>query len=392
MTKQYRPSGSGTVRNRGTERQPKWEASYFTYMDGKRRQVAKRGFKVKRDAENWLRDELDRSRDGATVLPSKVTVGEYLDRWLEVAKHGLTPSTALNYRSIIDGRLKPHVGGVRLQEIRPDHIATMLDALREPGANRRGSAKARPLSETSLVRTVQVLHTALGAAVKQRQLVHNAADGIVKPKQRRSSSMTVWNAEELGTFLGHASGDRLYPLLRLAAFTGMRRGELLGLRWEHVDLEQGIVTVVAARVKVGTTMVDGMTKTTTGQRRIDIDPGTVAALKSWRTAQKAERLAAGPAWQNTGLVFTREDGSPVHADHLAGRFAKLVKGSGVKRVRFHDLRHTHATLLLKAGVPIKVVSERLGHASPAFTLQVYAHVLPGQQAEAAAAFAELVGS
>ena len=158
----------------------------------------------------------------------------------------------------------------------------------------------------------------------------------------------------------------------------------------HHGDDAGVAAVGATRRKVGKTVVDGQPKTGTGRRSVDLDAATVAVLRRWRTRRLADQLAWGAAYQRSEHVFTREDGSPVHADHLAQRFERLVRSPGVPRVRFHDLRHTHATLLLKARVPVKVVSERLGHAGPAFTMNVYQHVLPGMQAEAAATFAALI--
>jgi integrase len=171
----------------------------------------------------------------------------------------------------------------------------------------------------------------------------------------------------------------------------MRRSELLGLRWQAVDFDAGTLSIVGRRVRVGNDMVDGVgTKTTAGRRRIDIDPETMRVLRAWRTGQTQERLAWGPGWTDNGLVFTREDGVGLHADRMQYRFSQLLVEAGVPSLHFHGLRHTHATLLLGQGVPVKVVSERLGHSSPAITLSVYQHVLPGMQAEAAALAASLV--
>jgi integrase len=171
----------------------------------------------------------------------------------------------------------------------------------------------------------------------------------------------------------------------------MRRSELLGLRWEAVDFDASTISVVTRRVRVGNAMIEGTgTKTSAGRRRIDIDPATMLVMKKWRAHQTEERLAWGPGWTDTGLVFTREDGVGLHADRMQYRFAHLVAGAGVTPLHFHGLRHSHATVLLRRGVPVKVVSERLGHSSPAFTMSVYQHVLPGMQAEAAALAASLV--
>lgn len=390
MTKTYRPHGSGSIRNRGTDRAPRWFAYHFVKVEGKRKQVSQGPFDRKADAGAWLRTELQRAREGRPTLPKRMTTGELLDEWLTVVSHRLAPSTMAEYRRIVEHRLVPHLGSVRLGELRPGHIASMLDELRRSGASRRGKS-SKGLSETTLLHTHAVLRTALAWAVKQRLIGANPADDIDRPR-RDQGEMSIWTADALGRFLDHASEDRLYPLLRLAAYTGMRRSELLGLKWLDVDLEAGTVAVRRTRTKIGYEMVErAQTKSRSGTRVIDVDADTVEVLASWSRAQAAERELWGSAWVESGFVFTSEDGEPVHADHLAQRFDRLVRTApDVSQIRFHDLRHTHASLPLAAGVPVLDVSRRIGHASAAVTLNVYAHVVPGQGRKAATAFANLI--
>jgi integrase len=319
-----------------------------------------------------------------------VTVSGFLtDTWLPVVRHDLAPSTFASYRGMVTNRLVPQLGGVRLQDLGPGHIAKAYDALRADGANKRGKAK-KALSETSIEHTHRTLHAALSYAVSQGLIARNPADGVRKPK-RIQTEMKVWDRSEVGRFLTAVAGDRLAPLWRVATHTGLRRSELLGLRWEDVDLEAARLSVRRKRVAVGYRMVEGLGgKTDRSTRVVDLDKTTVSILRRWHKAQAEERLAWGPAWVTTGLVFTREDGTGLHADHVAGAFAKATKTAGISVIRFHDLRHTHASLLLAAGEHVKVVSERLGHASPAFTMAVYQHVLPGMGAQAARSFAALV--
>ncbi len=276
-----------------------------------------------------------------------------------------------------------------MTDLRPGHVARMLHELRQPGANRRGKRQRR-LSETSLQHTYVALRSALEYAIRQRIVAHNVMDDVERPR-RAATEICVWSAAELATFLTHTADDRLHPLLRLASHSGARRSELLGLRWSALDLDAATMSIASRRTRIGYEMVQRAgTKTAAGARMVDLDPTTVDVLRDWRKAQDGEREAWGPAYVETGHVFTAENGEPVHADHVANRFGRLVTGAGVPTIRFHDLRHTHATLLLKAGVPPHVVAQRLGHSSPALTLSIYSHVLPRQQAEAAAAFAALV--
>ena len=205
-----------------------------------------------------------------------------------------------------------------------------------------------------------------------------------------TKEMEVWSPEQLSAFLEHVATDRMAALWRLAATTGMRRGELLGLRWADVDFEAGALTVSQSltiadyKTHISTPKTDG------SRRRLTLDPATLAALRAHRARQSAERLALGVAWQDTGLVFTREDGGEVHP-HLVSRwFDQRLKAAGLPRITFHAVRHSYATMLLRGGQPIHRVSKRLGHSKPTVTLNIYGHVLPGDDEEAALAGAELL--
>lgn len=384
-----RPKGTGAVRHRGTDRTPRWFAYHWVMVEGERRQVSKGPFRRRVEAEDWLKDELQKSREGRPTLPSKITVAELLDEWLMVRQPALEPNTYGEYFRVVEHRIKPHLGRYKVRDLRPGHVAKMLHALRKPGANRRGKA-SRPLAETSLQHTYTTLKSAIEYAVRQRLVSHNVVDDVDRPR-REATRIRVWSAGELATFLASVEAERLAPLFRLASHTGARRSELLGLRWSHVDLAAATISIASRRTRVGYTMVDRAgTKTAAGARVVDLDADTVGALKLWRKAQAAERDAWGPAYVDSGYVFTDESGQPLHADHVANRFDRLVRKASVPTIRFHDLRHTHATLLLKAGVPVHVVAQRLGHSTPALTLSIYSHVLPRQQSAAAAAFARLV--
>ena len=212
--------------------------------------------------------------------------------------------------------------------------------------------------------------------------------------------MKFWTPEELRAFLDRIGRHRLHPVVRLAAMGGLRRGELCGLRWRDVDLANGTATVRQAVTMVSCHPAVGDVKTKRSRRVVDLDPGTVGDLRAWRKEQLREHMLVGPAWIETGFVFTTPLGAGLNPDSLSQSFDRLVvprrkmsdgeRGRLPPRIRFHDLRHSHASQLLAAGVNVKVVSERLGHASVAFTLDPYAHLMPGQQAQAAAAVAALV--
>jgi len=202
--------------------------------------------------------------------------------------------------------------------------------------------------------------------------------------------MRVWDADQLREFLSGIQQHRLYPAYYLAANTGMRRGEVLGLRWRDVDLDAGRLSVHQAVISVAYDIHISDVKTGSSRRTIDHDRRTISVLRSWRKRQLEERLALGEQHDDLGLVFARPEGTPIHPDLFSKTFDRMTARSDLPVIRLHDLRHGHASLLLKAHVPVKVVSERLGHATPAFTMTVYQHVLPGMQAEAATTFGDLL--
>ncbi len=204
------------------------------------------------------------------------------------------------------------------------------------------------------------------------------------------SAARAWQAEDLNSFLETVKADRLYPLWRTLALTGLRRGEALGLLWQDVDLKAGRLTIRRSLVPVNAAVVVSEPKTRRGHRSVTLDPVTVSVLKTWRRRQREESLQWGPAWTSTGLVFTREDGTAYRPERITQMFAGLVKKAKVPRITVHGLRHTHATLALAAGVHPKVVSDRLGHSTVAHTLDVYSHAVPSMEEEAAVRIAALV--
>jgi integrase len=204
--------------------------------------------------------------------------------------------------------------------------------------------------------------------------------------------MRVWSGAQLQTFLGALDGERLAPAFVLSAHTGMRRGEVAGLRWSDVDLAAKFIHVRQAAVVVNYSLRITDVKTSHGKRTIDVNDHVVRALTTWRRNQAEEKLLLGADYDDRDLVFARPDGTPTHPEVLSRTFDRVIARINLPRIRLHDVRHTHASLLLKAGVPVKVVSERLGHATASFTLDVYSWVLPGMQADAAAIFSRLMSA
>ncbi|HKY14815.1 MAG TPA: site-specific integrase [Microthrixaceae bacterium] len=355
---------------------------------GKRRRVWHPAGGTKRSAQQLL-GQLLKDLDSNTYLePEAVTVGTYLvDEWLVSAKNELRFATYDSYRRNIENHVVPHVGAVRLQALRPIDLTRYYSTLLESGRrDGRGGLSAKTVRNIH-----QTLRKAFDDAVRLHYLRSNPAVGAKPPKPSGgSNSIRYWTASELRMFLSRNSDHRLASLWNLAASTGMRRGELLGLRWRDVDLDARRLSIRQTIISVGYEVIRSEPKTAKGARTIDLDARTVQMLRAHRAEQLLEQRILEVPRGVDGLVFCREDGHPYHPEFIRQSFERRVRSSPVTRIRFHDLRHTHATLMLKAGIPPKVVSERLGHATVAFTMEIYAHVIPGMQAEAAETFGQVL--
>lgn len=343
-----------------------WVLEYGRDSNGRRLQTSKAGFRTKAAAQ----DALDRAVHTlmADVNVTSLTVGEYLETWL-TGKHALKPKTVALYRDFTTNYLVPNLGEVRLLELRAHHLDRMYSNI---ALGRRG----KPLSPSTIRRVHAVLRSALNTAVKRRLLPYSPAEHIeLAPENPKRPK--PWSAAECQTFLRDITNDRLANLYHLILFTGMRRGEAIGLRWEDVDLEGQCLFVVQQITEVNGHSVVGTPKTKRGTRIIPIDDNTIASLRRHREAQEVERVAWGPAWNDAGLVFTREDGRPLRPEYATRHFQALAKTAGLPAIRLHDLRHTNASLALQAGVDMKVVSDRLGHSQMSITADLYTHVNRG---------------
>jgi integrase len=314
---------------------------------------------------------------------TRLTVGDYLADWLDT-RRSLRPSTLKSYREHVTLYLMPLLGEIRLSELRAHHVDSMLAAISTP-------QRRRPLSPSTVRRVHATLRTALNSAVRQRLLPYNPAVHVDLPVQRREP-VTVWGPEEVARFLAATEDDRLHPLYRLVVMTGMRRGEVVGLRWADIDFERGLVAVNQQVVQLGPELRIGPPKTRAGTRVVPVDLRTLDVLKEHQRRQTAEAAAWGPARPATGLVFTREDGSLVRPETVSRHFRLLSRRAGLPLIRFHDLRHTSASLALTAGVAMRVVSDRLGHTTTSITADLYTHVSPVVSRRAATAIADLVGA
>lgn len=336
------------------------------------------GTKKKAEAElNRLLHELD---TGAYIDPSKLTVGEYLDKWLaDYAKTNVAGKTFERYQGIVRDHLKPALGAILLTKLQPLHIQAHYSDSMNGG---RKDGREGGLSAQTVLHHHRVLREALNRAVKWGLLARNVADAAEPPRPEKAEVKAIDEAQAM--WLVEASeGTRLRIPILLAVTTGMRRGEILALRWEDVELRHGFLTV---RRSLEETKAGGLHfKTTKGRRPrpISIPEILMEALTKHHSEQEGRKTALGSDYGREDLVCCAEDGAIWKPSAFTSAYRALLRRRKIRSIRFHDLRHSHASQLLRAGVNAKVISERLGHSKVAFTLDVYGHLLPGMQEEAA---------
>lgn len=349
--------------------------------DGRRRQKWYGSYRTRKDAEAARIEILHEINTGTFVEPTKVTLQEWVHRtWLPLIADRVKPSTLDSYRRNLDLHVLPTMGQRQLRRLTPVMLNQLYAELLTTGNRKTGEG----LSAKTVSYVHTIIHKALADAVDLGLVNANIADRAKppRPKARESKEIKSWTADELRTFLDLVEGHRLEAAWHVAAFTGMRRAEILGLRWRDLDLDSGRLSVRHTLVSVGYEIVKSTPKTHQA-RTIDLDAGTVERLRNHHGRQLEDRQEWGTDYEENDLVFCRENGSPLHPHTFSQAFERIVARSGLPKIPLHGLRHTHATVGLAIGVPAKVVTERLGHENVAFTLKQYAHVLPGMQADAA---------
>jgi integrase len=377
---------------KGSIRKPRTKGGTWAYRldlgigaDGRRDQKQVGGFRTRKEAEAALAEALAGFHRHSYVAPSKQTLGEFVEDWLGAVKSQIDESAWLNYAGLLRHHVVPRIGHVRLVDVSPQKVAALYGELLQSG-KRDGS----PLAPRSVLQVHKTLRRALNDAVRWNLLVRNPVAAVSAPRYEKHEPQT-WSVDQARTFLQAIAGDRLFALWLLALNTGMRRGELAGLRWIDVDLDAGRVSVTRQRTTASYRVLEKDPKGTS-RRAVDIGPEVVAALRAHRKVQLEERLLVGSAWADTGHVFVAPDGRPYHPQRIRVLLEKLCATAGVPTIRLHDLRHTMATVALEAGVHPKVVQERLGHSSISVTLDIYSHVAPSMQRDAADKLDGLFGS
>lgn len=344
-----------------------------------RKQRTKAGFASKSEALRGMHEVQESLRVGRYVEPSRLSLGTFLTTmWLPAARATVRATTWDSYEAYIRLYVVPRIGELPLQSISRGQLMIFYGELEQNGRIRRTGG----LSSKTVHNIHVTLLKAFGDALEDQLIARNPATRAHRTTVDRPV-MTTWSATQVRTFLRQVREDRLFALWRLAVTTGMRRGELLGLRWRDIDHNAAQLAVVQTLLKAGGTTFFSGPKTQRSRRTIALDPVTLEALRRHRSRQSAERLALGEAYADHELVFCFTDGKPLDPDGVRLRFARHVREAGLPKIRLHDLRHTHATLGLMADVHPKVMQERLGHSTVAFTLDIYSHAVPSMQEQAA---------
>ena len=377
-------SQRGSIRKRGDT----WTAYWFVKAgDGRRAQRSKGGFRLKAEAQRHLTQVLGEVQGGTYSEPKKATLAGFVTEvWLPARRsEGLRETTLAGYTTVMERWVLPRIGGLPLTDITPRHVQGLYDDLASSGSTLgRGG-----LSKRSVQLAATLLRQVMTYAVEQGYLARSPAAAIKRPKAPKTE-MQAWTADEASAFLRSVKTDRLSALWLIALSRGPRRGELAGLRWADVDLDAGRISIRHTRVVVNAAATVSTPKTDAGRRTVPLDDTLTAALRAHRRRQLEERLAWGPGWVDSGHVFTREDGSPLHPEALSTSFERHVRRAGLRIIRFHDLRHTAATLALSAGIATEYVAQWLGHSSASITRDLYQHVTPSMSEGAGAKLTAIV--
>lgn len=338
----------------------------------------------KRGAQRKCAELIAQTAGGAAVSPERMTVQQYLENWLEHKHPLVSPKTHERYVQLARGNLIPTIGATLIAKVTPMQISVAYATMMSNG-----------LAPYTVGHVHRLLSQAFKNAVRWRMLLTNPCDDVSRPRVERRE-MRVWNTQTMAAALDAAHGWRCHIPIVLASLCGMRLGEIAALRWRHVDLDRGLIAVVEAVEQTRSGGVRVKPPKSGKGRSVTLPALAVTELRAWRTQQAEEFLRLGIRPNEDTRVVTRKDGLPVQPNSIYHLWTNFLATTGLPRIRFHDLRHSHATVLLASGVHPKVASERLGHARVGITLDVYSHVIGNMQDGAAAAidavFTEANGS
>ncbi|HLS10431.1 site-specific integrase [Lentibacillus sp.] len=338
----------------------------------KRKQKRVSGFTSKKKAQKAMNEMIADLQRGTYIEPSSETLDEYLDRWLQHKKTRVSPSTYEFYASYINNHIKPALGNIKLFDLKPRDVQMFFDGLLEKG----------DLSKRSIHHIHRILSNALDSGLKAGDIQHNAAKAV-EPAKVAKKEMKYWDMDTLRQFIDYTRQEPFFIAWYLAAFTGMRQGEILGLKWDAIDWENKTIHVKRSLKRVEGKRVIADLKNTSSYRSIAISDSDIFELKRHYNRQQSIKMEIGEDYQDDNLIIATATGNYVYHSNLLRSFKKCIADVGVERIRFHDLRHTHASMLFALQTHPKIVQERLGHSSIQVTLDTYSHMLPNMQSAVA---------
>ena len=379
-------AGSGTIRKKTITKNGKeytyWEARYTCGYDpgtGKQIQRSITG-KTQKEVSQKLKAATLAIDEGTYTAPSKMTVGQWMDIWVSEYLGGVKPRTVDNYKGVVNHRIKPGLGAIKLDALNPHTIQNYYNGLTKEG-----------LAPKTVKNVHGILHKALQQAVSNGYIKTNPADACIIPRPVRRELKPL-DEDMISTFLKAIQGHQFADLFTVTLFTGMREGEALGLLWDCVDLTKGTLTIdkqlQLIRGSRGQYQM-APTKNSKG-RTISLAPSVVNILRNIKRQQLENRLRYGESWADTGFVFTDDLGNHLSASSVYKAFKRVMVEIGSPETRFHDLRHSYAVAAIKSGDDIKTVQENLGHATAAFTLDVYGHITEKMKQDSAARIEQFI--
>ncbi|NRD78465.1 tyrosine-type recombinase/integrase [Bacillus sp. BRMEA1] len=343
--------------------------NFYDENTGKRKQKRKRGFSTKKEATDALRKLEVQYAEGSYIETKNILFKQYIKDWLSIKKISLSNHTLELYERSIKNHIAPTLGNITLPKMKPQHIQKFILAMHEQG-----------LADSTIKRTFNIVNVCLNDAVKLGDIVSNPATKIEKPKLQ-PKEMNIWTIDQIQHFLECSKGHRLYCIFHLAIMTGLRKGEILGLRWKDVDFEKQVLYVNQTLEHDGKTIKKGA-KTKSSVRSVTLSPSTRQVLLAHKKRHDSEKEGYDIEYKELDLIFRSETGSPFHQRNLTRIFQTLTKKAELPHIRFHDLRHTHAALMIAQNEPMKLIAERLGHSKISTTIDTYGHLLPNMQHDA----------
>lgn len=352
--------------------------------------LKKKTFKKKGDADNWLAETIAAVKKGTYFEPTKMTVGEWLLDWLKTyGKQNLSPTSYNWYKLTIEKHLIPALGAIPLSELKPKHIKDYHNKALEGGRIDKKKSLGRNLSPTTVKNHHAILRKALQTAYELEMIFRNPAD-IAKPPKKAKHEMKFLPVEDAGKIIYLFKDSYMHMPVFLAVMTGARRAEILALRWSDVDLKKGVAYIGRTIYSAGKGDLQFKDpKNKTSNRSVNLSAHVIKTLKRHKTAQKKSMLSFGKKQTEKDLICSLQNGDPIVPATVTKRFQEATEAAGYK-ITFHHLRHAHASYLLKQKIHPKVVAERLGHSTISTTLDIYSHIAPTLQQEAADSLEELL--